>query len=480
MGIFLRQLRKEKGISLEKLSKEFDKTFLDGSTNAISSWEKGKTIPDIDKLNFLSSFYNLTIDEILNGERIPDFNQKYFVTNGKWDNECNPNELADTYDKQCILIVKTCNTLIKKFLCNNTNTVEEKELIFLLSNFYLLNGKPAFFETMKLMSNLKNSDMNIDEKYWEIKKRIELIPELRLEFSQLYNNQYRNELRAGRFKLLDDWEKDLLLSCLQVHDASLDYAFFGKQFLKMYKESNHEDFDMEKNTKDMILFFVQNGSLLNSSFMGHMHGRTQHVRIIDGIETIINKISKPFEVITGDNSLYSVENTANNRLVKQYYYELVKPLLQLGYSVNEIRLLIVSNRTIPDELLIKLAKQEGINIGCDIEEIRENARIPLALLEKAWREFHDSECLSLPDEVYVSQSDLNSLKNGEPKEHDNIVFDEWVGGRSYNSRYEYVLSKIRNMSYNEYLLSRDKDRTNTMIEDLSSLNVENIRNKYFI
>ena len=69
MGKFLKELREQKNLSQEKLAKEFAKSFLDVSTNAISGWEKGKSIPDIDKLNFLADFYGVTVDDILDGEK---------------------------------------------------------------------------------------------------------------------------------------------------------------------------------------------------------------------------------------------------------------------------------------------------------------------------------------------------------------------------------------------------------------------------
>ena len=73
MGLFLKKLRKDKKLSLEELSNIFEEqAYLTVSVNAISNWERGKTIPDIDNLNFLSNYYGLSIDEILNGERKKD------------------------------------------------------------------------------------------------------------------------------------------------------------------------------------------------------------------------------------------------------------------------------------------------------------------------------------------------------------------------------------------------------------------------
>ena len=81
MGSFLRALRKQKRLSLEDLSAEFEKEYLTVSSNAISNWENGKTIPEINNLNFLASFYGISIDEILDGKKHEkiDFESKYFL-----------------------------------------------------------------------------------------------------------------------------------------------------------------------------------------------------------------------------------------------------------------------------------------------------------------------------------------------------------------------------------------------------------------
>ncbi len=64
IGTFLKQLRKEKGITQEKLAEE-----LGVSGRTISRWETGSNMPDIDLLIILAESYNVEISEILNGER---------------------------------------------------------------------------------------------------------------------------------------------------------------------------------------------------------------------------------------------------------------------------------------------------------------------------------------------------------------------------------------------------------------------------
>lgn len=63
-GGFLRQLRKEKGITQEQLAEQLNVT---GRT--VSRWETGSNMPDISLLAELAEFYDVGISEIIDGER---------------------------------------------------------------------------------------------------------------------------------------------------------------------------------------------------------------------------------------------------------------------------------------------------------------------------------------------------------------------------------------------------------------------------
>ena len=64
IGSFLKKLRKEKGITQEQFAE-----VLNVSARTISRWENGNNMPDISLLIEIADFFDVSIPEIINGER---------------------------------------------------------------------------------------------------------------------------------------------------------------------------------------------------------------------------------------------------------------------------------------------------------------------------------------------------------------------------------------------------------------------------
>ena len=64
-GAFIAQLRKEKNMTQQELG---EKLFVTNKT--ISRWENGNYMPDIETLQALSQEFNISINELLSGERL--------------------------------------------------------------------------------------------------------------------------------------------------------------------------------------------------------------------------------------------------------------------------------------------------------------------------------------------------------------------------------------------------------------------------
>lgn len=65
-GGFLKELRREKGLTQAQLAEKLDVT-----NRSVSRWETGTNLPDFDTIIFLSEFYEVDIREILDGQRKP-------------------------------------------------------------------------------------------------------------------------------------------------------------------------------------------------------------------------------------------------------------------------------------------------------------------------------------------------------------------------------------------------------------------------
>ena len=63
-GAFLKNLRRERGITQEQLAEE-----LGVSGRTISRWETGSNMPDISLLVEIAGFFDVSIPEIIKGER---------------------------------------------------------------------------------------------------------------------------------------------------------------------------------------------------------------------------------------------------------------------------------------------------------------------------------------------------------------------------------------------------------------------------
>ncbi len=70
IGVFLKELRKEKQMTQEQLAE-----YLNVSNRSISRWETGNNLPDLDILIQLSKFYDVELIEILEGEKMKEDKQ---------------------------------------------------------------------------------------------------------------------------------------------------------------------------------------------------------------------------------------------------------------------------------------------------------------------------------------------------------------------------------------------------------------------
>ena len=71
IGLFLAELRREKGLTQEQLGEQLSVT-----NKTISRWENGNYMPPVEMLQELSKLYGVSINELVSGQRLADENYR--------------------------------------------------------------------------------------------------------------------------------------------------------------------------------------------------------------------------------------------------------------------------------------------------------------------------------------------------------------------------------------------------------------------
>lgn len=115
IGKFISELRKEKGLTQEQLAE-----ILHVSNKSVSKWENARCMPDLSLFEPICKEFNITITELLNGERL------------------NEKEKIDKIDKSFVdiisLIIKPVKVILKFLI------ITLAFLIFLLIIYILIEG----------------------------------------------------------------------------------------------------------------------------------------------------------------------------------------------------------------------------------------------------------------------------------------------------------------------------------------------------
>lgn len=124
IGLFLKELRKEKQITQEELAEK-----LGVSNRTVSRWETGSNMPDFDVLIELSDFYDVEIREILEGKKIEENSdsKEELLLIADYNNK-EKNKL--TFTIRILFLVGLISMVVYLFI-HNINEIE------FLANFYL-------------------------------------------------------------------------------------------------------------------------------------------------------------------------------------------------------------------------------------------------------------------------------------------------------------------------------------------------------
>lgn len=350
-GSFIKSLRESKGLTQEDLVKEFSK-FVGGidvvSSVTISKWERGECFPDINNIKDLAKFFNVSVDEIFNGEKLNecDFSSIYFISTPEWKHK--QSEGANLYkieNEQKLLIEKRFNELLYRLTNNTIGINEEKEFDYLCHTFYRLSeygqtelGTPPASYIITYSAEWNNDDPNRiierlkdlkflirtkvalmhhssqNEKFWEAYKFFDYIykPTFQkfLTIDLLEDNAYAiSRLENCYFR-----EKDLLLALTQYFNITHPLAQLdnGKKFIKTFGFEYNE----EQLTKNAIRSLIESGACINKALIANTKELIERINILDVLYKNHVKYKKPLLIPVFDGNKYyyfAVENTEKNR-----------------------------------------------------------------------------------------------------------------------------------------------------------------------
>ena len=198
----LMRLRKAKGLSQEEFANE-----INVSRQTVSKWELGTSTPEMDKLMQMANFFNISVDDLVNGEDVTS------KVSNKTENN-NQNQSVDNNTNINYESKKSSSTLAKIFvvlLIGAIITIITILIILLIRDFNEKNDtKSTNNKASNISSNIienkiennvsNNTQNNVENK---IENRIENKVENNITPSE-FNSGYHNGRTEG-----EDVEKDL-------------------------------------------------------------------------------------------------------------------------------------------------------------------------------------------------------------------------------------------------------------------------------
>jgi len=161
IGSFFKMLRKEKGLTQEQLAEQ-----LNVSSRTVSRWETGSNMPDISLLVQIAEFYDVSIPEIIDGERksenmneeVKDALQKI----AEYDEMLKNKEANSTKIAYCVTFsICAITILIQMYLNGQTSLIAGETVVLLVSGFtyLILLIKDGTWEVASRIKNTKRNHL---------------------------------------------------------------------------------------------------------------------------------------------------------------------------------------------------------------------------------------------------------------------------------------------------------------------------------
>lgn len=114
IGLFIKELRNEKKLTQKELAEKLNIT-----DRAISKWERGKGLPDISYLEDLSKIFEVSILEILKGERSNEIHKEDILYSVEYGSKLEKEKTYEVYNRLLNIIIISIMLIVVAFNCRN-------------------------------------------------------------------------------------------------------------------------------------------------------------------------------------------------------------------------------------------------------------------------------------------------------------------------------------------------------------------------
>ena len=273
IGIYLAKLRKDNNFTQKQVALK-----MGVDTYKIHNWEKG-ILPSAVTLNELANIYRVTIDDVLECETPlseKDLYKKYpgFTPPPSYREKFDRN-IYSNYQKDLIRAHAKIKELIMDYRKRSLTRNENIEFKFLFNHLYSFSqyyleryGKDindGFVEFLKILTAYKKHSSK--EYYYEIRKYIEPYRTTSIQFPRpQYGDFESDSLKGEQFKMLENWEKDMVLACFQNDSYVWSSSKIARE-LDDYEQRYGKEYNEEEVIKKAMKYCIEHGACLNQRFL---------------------------------------------------------------------------------------------------------------------------------------------------------------------------------------------------------------------
>lgn len=265
IGKFIKELRAEKNLTQKQLADKLNIT-----VQAVSKWERGKGLPDISYLEDLSEIFQVSILELLKGEKIENINKDDVSLSIHYGKEI---EKEKTYE------------FISKLISVITFSIIILVVLFNIRNIYYANKTYHF-----------NQEINININIKECLKKIEIIKNnqgiyneedyqnilVNLEKEEKLLEKRMEENFSGKYKLSDfnveTHEIEMISSIIIKYDKNISENY---QIYKSFEMYNYQEmYNFEKNIMSNLYKYQLDKNNYTRDYLSAVNNSIQGLNIL--------------------------------------------------------------------------------------------------------------------------------------------------------------------------------------------------------